>query len=69
MEGNIITKYWLKRYVWYDIRFLITLPLFIIYMWILTLCIFGIIGIQFILWLLSISTNIRLFELTIKDKG
>jgi hypothetical protein len=66
-EGNFITKYWLKKFKWYDIRFMLGLPLFMVYMWILTLCIFGVIFIQFILWVLSVITNIRLFDITVKD--
>lgn len=64
-EGNFITKYWLKRYNWYDPRFLITLPLFIIYMYVLAGCMIVLLIIEFILFLLTKTTNIKHFKLKI----
>ncbi len=67
-EGNIITKYWLKRFKWYDIRFLVTLPLFIIYFYILIFCIFSILTLQLILMILEVLTNIKHFKIKIEDE-
>ena len=62
IEGNIITKYWLKRFEWYDWRFLIQLPLFCLYLYFVIL-------LYFLFWVIKGSglildkiTNIRLME-------
>lgn len=61
-EGNFITKYWLKEFVWYDWRFLIQLPLFMAYMWIVLIMLFVFIGLQLLSLVLERLTNIRLWR-------
>ena len=66
-EGNFITKYWLKKFVWYDWRFLIQIPLFVAYMWINLVILFIFIGLQCLSFCLESLTNIRLWSYKLED--
>lgn len=65
-EGNFITKYWLKEFVWYDWRFLIQLPLFIAYMWVTLIMLSVFLGLQILSFILELLTNIRLWKFMLK---
>ena len=62
-KGNIITKYWFKKYMWYDFRFLGSLPLFSVYLIILSVIFFTIIGFQISILGLEYITRIELKDL------
>jgi len=65
-EGNFITKYWLKKFEWYDWRFLIQLPLFMAYMLIVEIMLLVFIGLQLLSLGLEGLTNIRLWRFLLK---
>ena len=66
-EGNFITKYWLKKFVWYDWRFLIQLPLFIAYIWIQLIMLFVFIGLQLLSLFLEGLTNIKMWKYVLQE--
>lgn len=65
-KGNFITKYWLKEFVWYDWRFLIQIPLFMGYLYVMLLLLFVHIGLTLIVLGLEVITNIRLWRFKLK---
>ena len=65
-EGNFITRYWLKKIVWYDWRFLIQIPLFMVYMWVALTILLVFFCLQLLSLGLEYLTNIRLWRFELK---